>query len=94
MKLHLRIYIVGGSPNSMRALANLKAICDAHLVGRYELEVVDALEDPQRCLKDGMLITPALLKVSPAPQVKLIGDLSDRQQVMLALGFPAACESQ
>ena len=84
-RLRLRLYIAGRAPNSMRALANIKAICDAHFALRHEIEVVDLLEEPLRGLADGIVVTPTLVKLSPLPAQKLIGNLSDTSQVLIAL---------
>ena len=83
-ELSLRLYIAGNAPNSLRALANIKAICE-HFVG-HRLEVIDMLDDPRRALADGIIVTPTLLKLSPKPAGRVIGDLSNTPQVLLALG--------
>lgn len=83
----LRLYVAGRSPNSVRAIAHLKTIIEEHLSGKYQLEIIDAFEQPERVLKDGIIVTPTLVKVSPAPSLKLVGDLSDREQVLMALGI-------
>ena len=83
----LRLYIVGGAPNSVQAVANLEAICQEHLKDGYKLEVVDILEDPQRALDEGVLVTPSLAKLSPRPAANVVGNLSDRNKVILALGL-------
>lgn len=85
----LRLYVVGGAPNSMQAIANLEAICREHLKGAYKLEVVDILEHPQRALDDGVLVTPSLAKLSPRPAANVVGNLSDKNKVILALGLGA-----
>ena len=83
----LRLYIVGGAPNSAMAIANLEAICQEHLKDGYKLEVVDVLEEPQRAMADGVLVTPSLAKLSPRPAANLIGNLSDKAKVVQALGL-------
>ena len=83
--LQLRLYVAGNAPNSLRALANAKAICDEHFASGYKLEVVDLLEHPRRALADGIIVTPTLLKLSPPPTRRLVGNLSDRSQVLLVL---------
>jgi circadian clock protein KaiB len=83
-----RLYVAGGSPNSAKATANLQALCDEILVGRHEIEVVDILKEPHRALDDGVLLTPMLVKLSPAPIRKIIGSLNDRPPVLQALGLP------
>ena len=86
-KLKLRLYVAGGAPNSVRAIANLAAICKQHLASRFTLEIVDVLLFPARALADGILVTPSLAKLSPAPAVKIVGNLSDRSNVLQALGI-------
>ena len=83
----LRLYIADSAPNSARAIANLAAICKAHLGDRFELEIIDVLEYPQRALADGVLVTPSLTKVSPSPSAKIVGNLSDTASVLHALGI-------
>jgi circadian clock protein KaiB len=81
----LRLYIAGTLPNSLQALDNLRAICDAHLAGRYSIEVVDFLEEPRRALDDGVIVTPTLVRVEPAPQRVIVGTLADQAAVLRAL---------
>lgn len=83
----LRLYIVGGAPNSVQAIANLEAICQEHLKGGHKLEVVDVLQHPRRALADGVLVTPSLAKLSPLPAANVVGNLSDKAKVLLALGL-------
>lgn len=84
--LGLRLYVAGTAPNSVRAIANIRAICDEHFASTHEIEIVDLLEHPQRALADGIIVTPTLLRLRPAPIRRLIGSLSDTNQVRLALG--------
>jgi circadian clock protein KaiB len=86
----LRLYVAGRAPNSIKAIANLEAICQQHLKGAYHLEIVDVCEQPQRALADGIVVTPSLAKVSPAPISNVIGNLSDTGSVLAALGLNAA----
>jgi circadian clock protein KaiB len=81
----LRLYITGSTPQSQRALDNLKLICDAELPGVYEVEVVDVLENPALAELEKILATPTLVKRLPEPVRKIIGDLSDREKVLLGL---------
>lgn len=83
----MRLYISGSAPNSVRAIANLEAICAQHLKDNYRLEIVDVFEQPMRALADGVLVTPSLSKVSPRPGAQVIGNLSDKRSVLLALGL-------
>jgi circadian clock protein KaiB len=83
----MRLYVVGGAPNSVQAIANLEAICQRQLQGSYQLEVVDVLEQPLRALADGVIVTPSLIKLSPLPAAQIVGNLSDKNKVLLALGL-------
>lgn len=85
-----RLYVAGDSPNSTQALANLNALCRAHLPDRHEIEIVDVFRQPRRALADGILMTPTLLKLAPAPLRTLVGTLSQTQAVLLALGLRVA----
>jgi circadian clock protein KaiB len=82
----LRLYVAGNAPNSLRAVANTKAICEEYLTERYELEIVDLLRHPNRALGDGVIVTPTLLRLKPSPIRRAIGDLSDTAQVLMMLG--------
>ena len=83
-----RLYIVGGAPNSIRALANLFALCHKHFPARHNIEIVDVLKEPLRALAEAILVTPTLVKVSPAPEQQIIGNLSEEEEVLRALGLP------
>lgn len=83
----LRLYVAGSAPNSVQAIANLEAICQQHLKGNHRLEIVDVLEQPLRALADGVIVTPSLIKMSPPPAAQVVGNLSDRSKVLLALGL-------
>jgi circadian clock protein KaiB len=76
--------VAGNAPNSLRAIANARAICKEHFATGHELEIVDLLEHPQRGLADGIIVTPTLLKLMPLPARRVIGNLSDINQVLLA----------
>ena len=82
----MRLYIAGRAPNSVKAIANLEAICRQHLKDSYKLEIVDVCEHPRRALEDGILVTPSLTKLSPTPSANVIGNLSDTGSVLAALG--------
>ena len=82
-----RLYIAGDTPNSTLALANLRALCATHLAGRHEIEVVDVFREPLRALADGIYLTPALLKLSPAPVRRVVGTLTQSQPLLQALGL-------
>jgi circadian clock protein KaiB len=81
------LYVAGKAPNSVKAIANLEAICRRHLKDGYKLEIVDVCEHPQRALADGVIVTPSLTKVSPTPASNIIGNLSDTGSVLAALGL-------
>lgn len=83
--LLLRLYVAGNAPNSLRAVANVKAICEEHFASGHELEIVDLLDHPERALADGVIVTPTLVKLLPLPVQRLVGNLSDRNQVLLVL---------
>jgi circadian clock protein KaiB len=82
----LRLYIAAETPNSIRAIANLKIICREFFGDRCQVEVVDILKEPLRALSEGVLVTPTLVKLSPPPVQKIIGDLSEMLTVAQALG--------
>jgi circadian clock protein KaiB len=83
------LYVAGKAPNSVKAIANLQAICKRHLRDGYKLEIVDVCEHPLRALADGVLVTPSLTKRSPSPASMVIGNLSDTSSVLAALGLRA-----
>ena len=83
-----RLYIAGGAPNSVRALANLYALCHKYFPESHRIEVIDVLREPLRALAEAILVTPTLVKVSPAPEQHIIGNLSEEEEVLRALGLP------
>jgi circadian clock protein KaiB len=83
--LRLRLYVAGQAPNSVRAITAATALCREHFPSTHELEIVDVLTDPSRALADGIIVTPTLIKLSPSPVRRVIGNLSDTQHVLLAL---------
>ncbi len=83
------LYITDSGPNSVRAIANIEAICEEHLKDNFRLEIIDVLEYPRRALADGVVVTPSLSKVSPLPAAKVVGNLSDMGEVLRALGIKA-----
>jgi circadian clock protein KaiB len=82
---HLQLYVAGQSPKSMRAFANLTRICEEHLAGRYEIEIIDLVEHPALARTDGILAVPTLVRRLPAPIRTIIGDLSDTERVLVGL---------
>ena len=81
----LRLYVTGTSPRTGIAVANLRRICQEELEGRYELEIIDVLENPQAAEDEKILATPTLIKQLPPPLRRVIGDLSDKDKVLLGL---------
>ena len=86
-KLVLRLYVAGSSPNSAAALASLRALGASLPSGRFELEIVDVLRTPDRALSDAVLVTPTLVKVSPLPSCRIVGNLSQTELVLRSLGI-------
>lgn len=84
-KFDLRLYVAGQTPKAVRAFANLRKICEEHLEGRYTIEVVDLLEDPQLGKGDQILALPTLVRRLPHPIKKIIGDLSNTERVLVGL---------
>ena len=81
----LRLYVAGQSPKSLHAASNLRRICDEHLAGRCEIEIVDLAEHPERAQLDNIVAIPTLIRCTPAPMRRTIGDLSDTERVLAAL---------
>jgi len=81
----LRLFVSGSTPKSVRAIQNIRALCDEKLHGRYGLEVVDIYQHPERLEPDQVFVTPTLVKELPLPSRKIIGDLSDKQRVLAGL---------
>ncbi len=81
----LKLYVAGNTPNSVRALKTLKNILEQEFQGVYALKVIDVLKNPQLAEEDKILATPTLSKVLPPPVRKIIGDLSDREKVLIGL---------
>ena len=81
------LYITDSGPNSVRAVANLEAICRDHLKDNFRLEIIDVLQYPLRALADGIVVTPSLAKLSPSPAATVVGNLSDKSGVLRALGI-------
>jgi circadian clock protein KaiB len=84
-KYVLRLYITGTTPRSMRAIANIKNICENHLKGRYQLEVIDIYEKPKLAKEEQIIASPTLIKKLPLPLRRFIGDLSDTEHILLGL---------
>jgi circadian clock protein KaiB len=87
---NLRLYVAGQSPRSTAAIANLRRFCEEYLAGKYSIEVVDLLENPQLARGDQIVALPTLVRKLPAPMRKIIGDLSDRERVILGMDLKNA----
>ena len=81
----LRLYVAGQSPRSVRALENLRRVCDEHLAGRFRVEVIDLLVNPALARGDEIIAVPTLVRKLPEPIRKIIGDLSDTDRVLVGL---------
>ena len=81
----LRLYVAGQSPRSAAALQNLEAICEEHLAGRYRIEVIDLMKQPQLARGDQIVAVPTLVRHLPPPMKKIIGDLSNEERVLVGL---------
>ncbi len=81
----LRLYVAGQTPKSLLALTNLKKYCEEHLAGRYTIEVIDLIEHPQLAEGDQILAVPTLVRKLPPPMKHLIGDLSNKERVLVGL---------
>jgi len=81
----LRLYVAGQSPKALTAFANLKKICEVQLNGKYSIEVIDLLVNPQLGVEDQILALPTLVRKLPVPVRKIIGDLSDTERVLVGL---------
>ncbi len=83
----LRLYVAGQTPKSVTALANLKKFCEENLAGKYRIEVIDLVQNPKLARTDQILAIPTLVRRLPAPMRKIIGDLSDREKVLVGFNL-------
>ncbi len=81
----LRLYVAGQTPKCLQAFANLKKICEEHLAGKYRIEIVDLVKNPQLAQGDQILAIPTLVRKLPEPVRKIIGDLSNTERVLVGL---------
>ena len=88
----LRLYVAGQTSKSVNALANLKRICELHMAGRYEIEVIDLVKNPNLAKGDQILAIPTLVRKLPEPLRKVLGDLSNTERVMVGLNMRTAAE--
>ena len=90
----LKLYVAGQSPKSITAFENLKKICKEHLAGKYRIEIVDLLKNPKLAKGDQILAIPTLVRQLPPPAKKLIGDLANKEKVLIGLDIKAAKKSK
>ncbi len=86
----LRLYVAGQTPKSIAAFANLKRLCETHLKGQYEIEVVDLLVNPTLAKGDQIVAVPSLVRQLPPPVKKIIGDLANEEKVLVGLDLRSA----
>lgn len=82
---NLRLYVAGQTPKSIAAIANLNRLCEAHLPGRYKIEVVDLMKNPALAQRDQIVAIPTLIRQLPEPLKRIIGDLSNAEKVLVGL---------
>jgi circadian clock protein KaiB len=82
---HLRLYVAGQTTKSLAAMTNLKRFCEEHLAGRYDIEVIDLIKNPQLAAGDQILAIPTLVRRLPSPLKRIIGDLSNTEKVLVGL---------
>ena len=87
-QLRLRLYVADDGPNSTAAIANLDAALAGAAPGTVELEIIDVVHDPERGLRDGILVTPMLVKTAPGPERRILGNLKDRARLLAMLELP------
>lgn len=85
----LRLFVTGATPNSSRAIANLKDVCETHLKGRYELEIIDVYQQPLIAESEQIIALPMLIKKFPFPERRLIGDMSNTDKLLKGLSITA-----
>jgi circadian clock protein KaiB len=86
-RFHFQLYITGSSRRSVQAVANLRALCEEHLAGRYELEVIDLYLEPARAADGQVIASPTLIKILPKPLMRMVGNLADRDRLMIKLNL-------
>ena len=86
-KIRFRLFVAGSSPHSVLAVENLRRLCQEHLPDRHEIEIVDVLRTPGAALENGVFVTPTLVRVALSPAARMIGNLSQRDAVLAAMGL-------
>lgn len=89
-QLRVRLYVAGDAPNSRAAIAHLRSVIAECTDGRADVELIDILGDPERGLRDGVFVTPMLVKVEPLPERRVLGSLRDRRVLLAVLGLDEA----
>lgn len=84
----LRLYVTGLTPRSTRAIKAVRTVCEEHLCGQYDLEIIDVYQAPGRIMVDQIVAIPTLVKCRPGPMRYIVGDMSDRQRLIVGLGLP------
>src|SRR5215813_14552890 len=82
---NLRLYVAGQTPKSIAAIANLRKLCETHLQGRYNIDIIDLMRDPSLAQRDQIVAIPTLIKQLPEPIKRIIGDLSNTEKVLIGL---------
>lgn len=93
VRYSLRLFVTGTTPMSARAIRNIRTICEDNLCGRYDLEVIDIYQHPERIREEQIVVTPTLVKMFPLPFRKMIGDLSDTPRVLQGLDLVRQVQS-
>ena len=88
----LKLYVTGTTPRSAQAIAHIRAMCEEHLAGRYDLEVVDIYQQPAEAAGAQIIAAPTLVKEAPRPIKRLVGDLSNRERLLVGLDIQAVVE--
>jgi circadian clock protein KaiB len=88
----LRLFITGATPNSVRAVENITNFCDLYLKGRYSLEIIDVYQEAEIAEKEQLVALPLLIKKSPLPERRMIGDMSNSDKMLKGLGLPSRGE--
>jgi circadian clock protein KaiB len=86
-RFYFRLYITGNTARSAQAVANLRALCQEHLNGRYELEIIDLYQEPERAAAGQIIASPTLIKILPKPLMRMVGNLADREHLMIKLNL-------
>lgn len=88
-KYVLRLYVTGLTPRSTRAIKCVREVCEQHLGGHYDLEIIDVYQTPARLMQDQIVAIPTLVKCTPVPIRLMVGDMSNRERLLVGLGLPS-----